>query len=395
MESPLVITGSGPCHEGFLVIDSLFLEHSSGGARIGPDMMLDEVRDLAREMTLKYALSHLHRGGAEAGLRLAADLDPTRRRDALLGFGRQIGPVVRCGMYSSGMDMNCGFEELHAIYAGAGLPVGRPTDTSFYTALGLADAIRGCAEGLNLRAPVTLAIEGFGNFAAHPAGVLPADGFRVTAISRVRGAVSHPEGFGFDELQRQRAAHLDDLVHHLSGTSLPLEALLAHPVDILVPATRTGSITEEVASRIRARAIVPAANAPYRPGAIRLLGERGVLCLPGYLCNADGVFGSSLADNRVSLKAVKEISLTRYRPLIRTLVAMCPPRNPCPVTIVDAIATSEAELRARRAPQRPLRRRLWDRISRRFPPVFPRRAMLRLASEAFDAMNRDFRKETA
>jgi glutamate dehydrogenase (NAD(P)+) len=395
MESPLVIIGSGPGYDGFLVIDSLCRERSSGGVRIAPDMTLDEVRDLAREMTLKYALFHLPRGGAKAGLRLAEDLDPARRREALMGFGRQIGPLVRCGMYSPGTDMNCGFDELRAIYAGAGLPIGQPTDTSFYTAVGLADAILGCAEGLSLPAPVRLAIEGFGSVASHLAGMLPADRFRITAISTVRGAISHPDGFDLDELRQQRAAHHDDLVHHLSGTSLPREALLAHPVDILVPAARTGTITEDVASHIRARAVVPAANAPYRPGTIQLLGERGVLCLPGYLCNAGGVFGSSLADNGVPLGVVKEIFRTRYRPLIRTLVTMCPPLNLCPVTIVDRIATGEAERRAQRAPQRPLRWKLWDRVSRRFPAAFRRRAMLRLAAEAFDEMDRAVQKEIA
>jgi glutamate dehydrogenase/leucine dehydrogenase len=395
MESPLIIMASGPAYEGFLVIDSLFHERSAGGVRIASDMTLDEVCALAREMTLKYALFHLPRGGSKAGLRIDEYLDPTRRREALVGFGRQIGPLIRAGIYSPGTDMNCGLDELRAIYEGVGLPLGRPTDTSFYTAIGLADAIRGCAEGLNLPAPVTLAIEGFGSVANHLAAMLPPPGFRITAISTVRGAIAHPEGFAVDELKRQRAAHGDDLVHHLTGTSLQREELLAQPVDILVPAARTGTITMEVAARIRARAVVPAANAPYRPGTIQLLADRGVLCLPGYLCNAGGVFGSSLADNGVPLEAVKEIFRTRYRPLIRTLVEMCPPRDLCPVSIVEKVAVSEAELRARRAPIRPLMRKLWDRMSRRFPAAFRRRAILRLTRETFDAMDRAFRKETA
>lgn len=395
VDSPLVIIASGPDYEGFLVIDSLYRERSSGGVRIAPDMTVEEVRDLAREMTLKYALFRLPRGGAKAGLRLEADLDASRRRAALGNFGRQIGALVRCGMYSPGTDMNCGFDELRAIYAGAGLPIARPTDTSFYTAVGLADAIRGCAEGLSLATPVTLAIEGFGSVAGHLAGMLPEEQFRITAISTVRGAIARPEGFDLADLRRQRAAHTDDLVHHLAGTSLPLEAVLAHPVEILVPAARTGTITTEVASRIRARAIVPAANAPYRPGAIQQLCDRGVVCLPGYLCNAGGVFGSSLADNGVSVHAVKEIFRTRYRPLIRALVANCPPQKLCPVAVVDRIAGHAAERRAHQRLQLTLQQRLRHRIARRTPAVFRCKTMLQWASETFDAVEQAFRQETA
>lgn len=400
MESPTVILASGPGYEGFLVIDSLFNDRSSGGVRVAADLGLEEIQDLAREMTLKLALFRLPRGGAKAGVRLAPDLDEAARRRALQGFGRQIGPFIRAGLYYPGTDMNCSFPMLQLIYAGAGKPLGRITDTAFFTAVGVANAMEGCALALGMARPATVTIEGFGSVATHLAGMLPPAEFRIKAISTVQGAIANPEGFSPAELQRARAAHGDELVRYLPGAALPIEEVLTTEADFLIPAARTGSITEAVARGIRARAVVPAANSPYRPGTARLLHERGVLCLPGYLCNAGGVFGSTLADSGVPRDRVEWLFQTRYRPLIRDLVETCLRKHLSPVPIVEAIATRAAEQRAERArtsappaglPGR-LRRKFSHVVTRRLPRVLRQWVMWRLGNQAFDELEASFRE---
>jgi glutamate dehydrogenase (NAD(P)+) len=400
MESPLIILASGPDYEGFLVIDSLFEERSSGGVRIAPDLALDEIRQLAKEMTLKFALFRLPRGGAKAGIRLASDLDPQARRLALQGFGRQIGPLLRAGLYYPGTDMNCGFEELRLIYGGAGLPVARSADTAFFTAIGVADAIQGAALALDLRSPVTLAIEGFGSVATHLAELLPADRFSIRAISTIAGALERPDGFAPRELKGARDEHGNELVRRLPGIERSLDDVLTSDADILIPAARTGTITEDVANRIRARAVIPAANAPYRPGAADRLHERGVLCLPGCLCNAGGVFGSSMADSGVPRARIQRLFESRFRPMVRDLVAACARRRLSPIAVVEAMAAREATARAlasapggspARLPER-LVRKLRREAARRLPRSLRRRTMWRLATRAFDAMEADFRE---
>jgi glutamate dehydrogenase (NAD(P)+) len=398
MEPPLIILASGPGYEGFLVIDSLYNDRSSGGVRITEDLGLEEVRDLAREMTLKFALFRLPRGGAKAGLRLAPDLDDAARQRALEGFGRQIGPIIRAGLYYPGTDVNCGLSSLRMIYSGAGLALGRITDTAFFTAVGVANAIEGCAPALGASGPVTLAIEGFGSVASHLAAMLPSDEFRITAISTIRGAIANPEGFSPAELQSTRTEHGDDLIRYLPGAALPVEEVLTFPADILVPAARTGSITRDIAHGIRARAIVPTANAPYGPDAVAVLHDRGVLCLPGYLCNAGGVFGSSLADSGVRRDRIEWLFRTRYRPLIRNLVTACLSKHLSPVSVVEAVATREAETRARRQPPCSQRAGIAQRVGRKLsqgtarhvPGGFKRRAMWRMGNRAFDALEADF-----
>jgi glutamate dehydrogenase/leucine dehydrogenase len=390
MEAPLIILASGPTYEGFLVIDSLHRNMSAGGVRIAANLTIEEVQDLAREMTMKFALFRLPRGGAKAGLRLTRDLDPPAHRKALEGFGRQIAPIIRAGLYYPGMDMNCGPPELQAIYAGAGISIGHPTDSSFFTAVSAANALHGCAEALGGSDPIAVAIEGFGSVANHMTTMLPPSGFRITAISTISGAIVNPEGFSHAELHRKRAEHGDELIHQLPGTRIPLEDLFTTSADILVPSARTGAITEDVAGRIRSRAVVPVANSPYGPGAARILHDRGVLCLPGYLCNAGGVFGSSLADSGVSRVDIEEIFRSRYRPLIRTLVETCLRKCLSPVSVVDELAMREADRRAEEPRRRSFPARLYDRAAKRFPLAVKKRAMWKQCNRALDAMESDF-----
>lgn len=400
LEPALVVLASGPGYDGFLVIDSLYQDRSAGGVRITPDLTLEEIRELAREMTLKFSLFRLPRGGAKSGLRLAPDLAGPDRQKALEGFGRTIGPLIRAGLYSPGTDINCGPAELRTIYAGAGIALGRTTDSSFFTAAGVASAIRGCAEALSLAHPVTLAIEGFGNVGAHLETLLPPAEFRITAISTVAGALTRPDGFAPGELQRARAEHGNDLVRHLPGTTLALPEVLASSVDILVPAARTGSITAEVARAIRARAVVPAANAPYRPGTVDELRRRGVTCLPGSLCNAGGVLGSSLVDSGVARERVERLFHDRYRPMVGRLVAVCRERRLSPVDLVEAVARREAAARAARGPMgaatasfpRRVYRKLSREAARRLPRALRRQKAWRLGQRAFDALDADFRQ---
>ncbi|MCK4414016.1 MAG: Glu/Leu/Phe/Val dehydrogenase [Candidatus Eisenbacteria sp.] len=392
MEHPLIILASGKTYEGFLVIDSLFNNRSAGGVRIADDLVLEEVRELAREMTIKLALFRLPRGGGKAGVRLAEGLDAEGRSAALRSFGRHCGPIIRTGLYNPAMDMNCGPEELRTIYAGAGLEIPPPTDTSFYTAISAANALLGYAEVVQSARPLTMAIEGFGNVARHMMTLLPEGLFRVTGISTVIGAVRNAEGFDPQELCREKDLHGDDLVAHLPGERIAHDDLLATDVDVLVPAARVWSITRELAERIQVRAVVPVANAPYRAGAAEILHDRGMLVLPGYLCNAGGVFGSSMADSGVPRKEIEELFRLRYRPLIKALVRMCLQSGRAAIPVVERLAVREARKRAQAQSQPSILRKLGERARRQLPVSLRRRAMWNHCIRSLDALEADFRE---
>lgn len=309
--------------EGHVVIDSLINGTSSGGVRIAPDLALDEVRMLAREMTLKYAFCGLPRGGAKCGVRIPDGLSREKRVAALEDVGRRISAIIRAGIYYPGMDMNCGQEELRAIYLGAGFSLGGMTDTSLFTGIFVVEAVRACADILFQRttAPLTIAVEGFGKVAAHLARMLEPSRFRIIALSTIRGGLLASDGFDPAVLMNARNIYGDEVIDHIPGEKLTSrEDLFSVPADILIPAARVGSIHQCNAGRIAARCLVPAANAPCTGDALEILQRRAIPVLPGFVCNAGGVLGSSLNDRGVSTPEVYELAAGPYRQAVSSLL---------------------------------------------------------------------------
>ena len=330
--------------EGYLVIDSLRRGTSSGGVRVSSDMTLEEVRALARDMSLKFGFFDLPRGGAKSGIRMPKGLDGKARMEVLEAFGEAISSHIRHGRYYPGMDMNCGPLDLQAIYRGAGIASGDGTDTSYYTALSAAHALMACRRELSSGGrPLLVALEGFGRVGAWLARRLPPEEFRFTAVSTVAGAIVRDEGFGADELYLHRQECGDLLVERLPGRRISHRDLLTLPVDILVPAARTWSIDSDIAARTGAACIVPVANAPYCPGSVSLLMGRGVLCLPGFVCNGGGVFGSSLADSGVPEDQIESVCEEAFQPAIRRLIRRSRELGISPVELAENIARRRLE----------------------------------------------------
>jgi glutamate dehydrogenase (NAD(P)+) len=73
-------------------------------------------------------------------------------------------------------------------------------------------------------------------------------------------------------------------VSHISN-----DALLTSEADVLIPAALGGVLTREVASEVRAKVIVEAANAPTFPQADEIFEQRGITVIPDILANAGGV----------------------------------------------------------------------------------------------------------
>lgn len=329
--------------EAHVVVDSLLDGTSSGGVRIVRDVHLGEIRALAAEMTLKYNFIGLRRGGAKCGIRLPEGLAPVEKFALLAEVGRKLSAIIRQGIYNPGMDMNCGPDELRAIYRGAGFSLGNLTDTSFFTAVSVDNALRAC-RACELKAPerpLTVAVEGFGNVAAHLALRLPPREFRIVAVSTVRGAVYNEKGYEAQTLGVLRRRLGDAFVDELPGEHLePKESLLTLPVDVLVPAARILVIHDGNMNQVQARYVVPAANAPYTPAAAARLHERGIMALPGFVCNSGGVYGSSLLDSGVSLSRIEDLSTGLYRAAVAALVRKSRELNLSPTDIAGSVALS-------------------------------------------------------
>src|SRR4051812_25659748 len=79
---------------GVLVIDNSSFGPAAGGTRMCLDLTEDEVGDLARAMTYKWAIFDLPTGGAKAGIFGDPQMPADQKRDVLRAFGRALKPYL-------------------------------------------------------------------------------------------------------------------------------------------------------------------------------------------------------------------------------------------------------------------------------------------------------------
>jgi glutamate dehydrogenase (NAD(P)+) len=297
--------------DGYRVQHSLTRGPGKGGLRYHPDVSLNETKALAMGMTWKCALVDIPYGGAKGGVRVdphelsAMELERMTRRYAseimpLIGPGRDIlAPDIGTSgremawildTYNTALGMMSG-----AAVTGKPVVVGGSSGRRRATGYGVAECVRLAVERYGLRAPVRVAIAGYGEVGRAAAEELAGDGdvFRIVAIGDVSGGPHDPNGLDPADTGR----YLDGggtLAELGAGDRLTPEEILEVPCDVLVPAAVGGVIGEGNASRIAARVIVEGANAPTTHEADAILHDRGVAVVPDILANAGGVIASHL-----------------------------------------------------------------------------------------------------
>ncbi len=275
-----------------------------GGVRYHPSADLDEVRALASLMTWKTALVQVPFGGAKGGIQV----DPTalslpEQERLTRRFMGQVSYVVGPHRDIMAPDMNTNAQTMawmmdawgqrqgHTPAIVTGKPVelggslGREAATGRGAVIVTDEAVRdaGLAPG-----DLTMAIQGFGNVGSWTARIAAERGYRVVAVSDVRGGIY--AGGGLDVAAV--AAHVAETgsVVGLPGSEPVSNAdLIELDVDVLVPAALGEVIDKTNADRVQARMVVEAANHPVTPVADRILDDRGITVVPDILANAGGV----------------------------------------------------------------------------------------------------------
>jgi glutamate dehydrogenase/leucine dehydrogenase len=287
-----------------------------GGVRFAADVTPYEVYELARAMTWKNAAALIPHGGAKS----AIIADPGRfphgspQREDLFGwFAACIEPYED---YIPGPDMNTDERDMAVIFRhirrSIGRPEGIPLDKLGLTALGALHAYEvlvrgGFVDGIREVAASTMALEGFGNVGSALARYAAEEGVAIVAASDLPdpardygGVVYHPEGLDLERLLALRAEGRSVVDTDQPGVEVrrgraELEHIFTYPVDVVVPAARTNTVTPEVARGLRARLVLEAANKPLTEEADRHLFERGVVCATDYLVNCGGVIAGAEA----------------------------------------------------------------------------------------------------
>jgi len=275
-----------------------------GGVRFHPKADLDEVRALAMLMTYKCALMDLPFGGAKGGVMC----DPTHMSETELNrltrtYTQHIGMVLGVNRDIPAPDMGTNAQTMAwmmdaygARYGHTpGIVTGKPVELggSFgrdqATGRGVAVCMREYAahEGVN-PGDVRVVIQGYGNVGSWTARAAHEMGFRVVAVSDVKGGVWSAEGLNLAALDRWFGV-AGSVAGFPGAEPVTNEALLELDCDYLVPAALGEVVTESNAGRVKARAVIEAANHPVTPGADAVFAARGVSVLPDILVNAGGV----------------------------------------------------------------------------------------------------------
>jgi glutamate dehydrogenase (NAD(P)+) len=284
---------------GIVAIDSTVAGRSRGGLRLVADASEDEIRAAARTMTLKYGFLGFPHGGAKAGVRGDEEASAAEKHAVLAAFAEEAAPLLREQRYLPDADLGTSADDIRAMLAAIGLRGDRREsrgESGLYTAYSVLATARALLAHLGRPlAGLAVAIEGFGSVGANAARLFAEAGARVVAVSTSRGALHDPRGLDVARLLERRARIGSRLVEGAEDVAtLPREALLELPVDLLCPCARFHGIAAENAERVQAAFVCAGANDPISPAAAARLFERGIDVVPDFVSNCGGVLGGTL-----------------------------------------------------------------------------------------------------
>ncbi|MEX2080894.1 MAG: Glu/Leu/Phe/Val dehydrogenase [Dehalococcoidia bacterium] len=276
-----------------------------GGVRFHPKADLDEVRALAMLMTYKCALLDLPFGGSKGGVMC----DPTRMSETelnrlarqymnhismILGVYRDIpAPDVGTNAQTMAWMMDAyGQRNGHTLAIVTGKPpeLGGSQGRDQATGRGVALCMREYAkiQGTDPRA-LRVVIQGYGNVGSWTARIASQEcGFKVVAVSDVKGGVHNPDGLDIEALDRWFSV-AQSVAGFEGGEPVSNAQLLELECEYLVPAALGEVLTAANAPKVKAHVVIEAANHPVTPAADVIFAERGIAVIPDILVNAGGV----------------------------------------------------------------------------------------------------------
>jgi len=281
-ETVIVHADRPACAWIVIAIHSSRLGPATGGTRMQayPDLTLtvtDALR-LAEGMTLKYAVAGFPRGGGKAVIATGAPLDPAARTGLLRRYGALLQSLH--GLFATGPDVGTNAEDMDVI-AETGAPYvfsrtparGGAGGSGPATALGVLAGIEATCRwlfGTTALGGRHVVVQGAGHAGAPLIDLLVAAGATVS--------VSDVDPDRTRRFRDQRALRI-----------VPPDEVYDTPCDIFAPCAMGGVLDAHTIPRLRARAVVGAANNQLATmeDAERLRG-RDILYAPDYAVNIGG-----------------------------------------------------------------------------------------------------------
>lgn len=275
-----------------------------GGIRFHPNVTVDEVKALSAWMTWKTAVVKIPLGGGKGGVIVDPKRLSSRELEALSrAYVRAIAPFIGPDIDVPAPDVSTDsrimgwmldeYESVigrHApgVITGKPLSLGGSLVRDYATAQGAFYVIDELAKKYHLPKETKVAIQGFGNGGSYLAKILSDAGYILVAIADSKSTLYRENGLDVDELLAHKKT--TGMLQHCAGCeTLPSQAILSIPTDILVPAALENTIHDGNKEEVQARYIVELANGPITPEADTWLFEKGIVVVPDILANAGGV----------------------------------------------------------------------------------------------------------
>jgi glutamate dehydrogenase (NAD(P)+) len=290
---------------GYRVQHSIARGPCKGGVRYSPEVTLDEVRALASWMTWKCAVVNIPFGGAKGGVicdpkKLSMiELEKiTRRYTAelieFLGPEKDVpAPDVNTNeqtmawmMDTYSMHMR---QTVTAVVTGKPVNMGGSRGRREATGRGLMIVCDEALKKLEMqRENSRVIVQGFGNVGSNAAKLMFEEGYKITGVIEVDGALYNKNGINVDDLLEYRMRNTTVVGFGGAEAADPAE-LLTRECEILIPAATENVITSKNAAQIRCKILCEGANGPTTAVADDILTDKKVFVIPDILANAGGV----------------------------------------------------------------------------------------------------------
>ena len=298
--------GKTQVFEGFRVVHNTALGPSKGGIRYSLNVNESEVMALAAWMTFKCAIADIPYGGAKGGI----TCDPSKMSEGELerltrAHTGAMADVFGVDKDIPAPDMNTGAREMAwivdefsklkgsftpGVVTGKPLHLGGSRGRVEATGRGVMTATMEALDKLGLKPEkCRAAVQGFGNVGSITAKHLAAQGIKIVAISDHTAAFYNADGIDIEKAIAYRNGNKGVIKGYKGGKLISNEELLTLNVDILAPCAMENQITEDNASKIKAKLIVEGANGPTTDEADHILEKKGILVIPDILANGGGV----------------------------------------------------------------------------------------------------------
>jgi glutamate dehydrogenase/leucine dehydrogenase len=278
---------------------------AKGGIRFHPEMSAEHTSELAFLMALKCAVVNIPFGGAKGGVEVNP-LELSRGELELVtrGYIRAIadfiGPfkdIPAPDVYTDEQIMAWILDEYErikrehvpAVVTGKPPELGGIAARRYSTALGGIHVLEQAMRERRME-PVGIrtAVQGFGHVGENAARLFHERGYKVVAVSDMRGGILNQNGLDVPAVMGHKKK--TGSVTGFSGAKDITNAeLLTADCDVLVPAALSNQLDGHNARDVKAMIIVELANAPTTAEADEIFFSRDVLVVPDILANAGGV----------------------------------------------------------------------------------------------------------